>query len=178
LEKIAAIEMADTPEKIEEIQLADDEDFIVEEGEEPVIKQFQELRIAVQEDVTYVEGVKRHMALEMIRDKIQMIREMRELESGAHDNDDEAGEERSDSPVSLTASEREQALNEIKERVESMKRRKSTSCGRRRYNTATPESEGGADRIEMARAQASASMEDDPAASNNLQAKFEAAAIS
>jgi tetratricopeptide (TPR) repeat protein len=177
LEKIAAIDMADTPEKIEEIQLADDEDFIVEEGEEPVIKQFQELRVAVQEDVTYVEGVKRHMALEMIRDKIQMIREMRELESGALYGDD-AGEERADSPVSLTASEREQALNEIKERVESMKRRKSTSCSRRRYNTDTPESEGVADRIEMARAQASSSIEDDPAASNNLQAKFEAAAIS
>lgn len=116
LEKIAAIEMSDTPQKMQQIQILDDEE---EKADTPVQKDLRELREQVKEDVTYVDNMKRKMALEMIRDKIQMIREMRELDGdlSIHEDDDHSSV--------LTEQERMNAISAVKERVERIKRRKS-----------------------------------------------------
>lgn len=116
LEKIAAIEMSDTPQKMQQIQILDDEE---EKADTPVQQDLRELREQVKEDVTYVDNVKRKMALEMIRDKIQMIREMRELDGdlSVQEDDDQASV--------LTEQERNDAISAVKERVERIKRRKS-----------------------------------------------------
>jgi tetratricopeptide (TPR) repeat protein len=115
LEKIAAIEMSDTPLKMQQIQILDDEE---EKADAPVRQELVELRKQVKEDVTYVDNVKRQMALQMIRDKIQLIREMREL-NGV--------DKSSDQQPPMSPQERHAAISAIKQRVERMKRRKSKS---------------------------------------------------
>ncbi|KAI2490303.1 hypothetical protein MHU86_24267 [Fragilaria crotonensis] len=101
---------------MQQIQILDDEE---EKADTPVQQDLRELREQVKEDVTYVDNVKRKMALEMIRDKIQMIREMRELDGdlSVQEDDDQASV--------LTEQERNDAISAVKERVERIKRRKS-----------------------------------------------------
>ena len=151
LEKIAAIEMSDTPQKMQQIQILDDEE---EKADTPVQQDLRELREQVKEDVTYVDNVKRKMALEMIRDKIQMIREMRELDGdlSIHEDDDQASV--------LTDQERNDAISAVKERVERIKRRKRRETEGREPKMSVSGSEPSIERS-MARL--------------NLEAKFDAA---
>lgn len=119
LEKIAAIEMADSPQKMQRsIRIMGDDDRTADEEEESYAPdiEMKALRQAVKEDVVFVEKIKREMALEMIRDKIQMLREMKELD----------GRTLEEHSLPLTPDERTQALSDIKERVEAFKKRKGS----------------------------------------------------
>ena len=90
----------------------------------------------------------------MIRDKIQMIREMRELDGdlSIHEDDDQASV--------LTDQERNDAISAVKERVERIKRRKRRETEGREPKMSVSGSEPSIERS-MARL--------------NLEAKFDAA---
>jgi hypothetical protein len=151
LEKIAAIEMSDTPQKIQQIQILDDEE---EKADTPMQTDLRELREQVKEDVTYVENVKRQMALEMIRDKIQMIREMRELNGNVLDEDEHT--------AALTPKERNDAISAVKERVERLKERKSRESNERTRVCSSSSTDNHSSKFEKSMAQL------------NLDTKFEA----
>jgi tetratricopeptide (TPR) repeat protein len=135
LEKIAAIEMADTPQKLARLRVFDlmeheeDDFFIDSEGRHQVGKEFQILRESVKQDVSFVDTIKRQMALEMIRDKITIIREMRRLDAGVLPEDEEtsgkaitaAADHNTSASTPMTSIEREQALSNVKERIKAIR---------------------------------------------------------
>jgi len=81
LEKIAAIEMAGTPEKLKQ-QKASDRVNDHSYDHRDRVNDLRELGEGIKGDLSYVEKLSRKMALDMIRDRIKMIREMRRLEEG------------------------------------------------------------------------------------------------
>mmetsp|Transcript_1314 Transcript_1314/g.1993 ORF Transcript_1314/g.1993 Transcript_1314/m.1993 type:complete len:558 (-) Transcript_1314:70-1743(-) len=120
LEKIAAIEMADTPRELIRQRLfarMNDEHYADASDQEDDID-FHKLAEAVKADVSYVEMVKRKMALEMIRDKIGLLRDIRRLEK--------IDEKPTKDSASLTNNERNDALNSVKERTKQMKEQRQS----------------------------------------------------
>lgn len=82
LEKVAAIEMADTPQKLRQTKLdrRDSNDSTNDEFVPEMQKDLRSLRKEVRNDMVYVDQVKRELALDMVKDKIQMIKGMRSLD--------------------------------------------------------------------------------------------------
>jgi len=81
LEKIAAIEMADTPQQLKQQQLYDvtNNNSNTHNDHEDDLR---ELERDIQDDLSYVQRMSRKLALDMIRDRVKMIRQMRRLEAG------------------------------------------------------------------------------------------------
>jgi tetratricopeptide (TPR) repeat protein len=76
LEKIAAIEMSHSPHKMKQIMIQDDDE---EKAEAPVRQEISDLRNQVKDDIIYIENVHRCLAMEMMKDEIQLIQGMRDL---------------------------------------------------------------------------------------------------
>lgn len=127
LEKIATIEMVDTQRELirQRLFARMNGEYWADASDEEDEIDFHKLVEAVKADVCYVEMVKRKMALEMIRDKIGLLRDMRRLEK--------ADEKPTNDSASLTNHERDDALSTVKERIKQMKdqRQSSTSQANR-----------------------------------------------
>lgn len=136
LEKIATIEMADTPRELirQRLFARMDGEYYANASDDEEEIDLKKLGEAVKNDVSYVEMVKRKLALEMIRDKIVLLRDMRRIEES-----DEMPSRDSDA-TSLTRDERNSALSSVKERIKQMKeQRQSTSASARDLaNTLAP----------------------------------------
>jgi len=128
LEKIATIEMADTQRELirQRLFARMNGEYYANASDDEEEIDLKKLAEAVKSDVSYVEMVKRKLALEMIRDKIVLLRDMRRIEES-----DEMPSKDSDA-TSLTRDERNSALSSVKERIKQMKeQRQSTSASAR-----------------------------------------------
>lgn len=138
LEKIASIEMAGSPEKIQEMMdVTDLLELTEDDGKLPVDREFRILRSEVKQDIVKIESMERSMALDMVRDKLQMIREMRQLEtitkegygnSDIHANPLTPVQARTEAALSpLTPVQRHEALSSVKDRLARLRESKSST---------------------------------------------------
>lgn len=131
LEKIAAIEMK---QDHEDDSSSDDPEESTEQQEEAL----HDLHVEVQKDITYVEKAERKLALDMVKDKLRMLRDMRDIDS-VNDETDELHPQES-SPAAdaakspskhLSPVERKMALSSLKERLAKMKELKAKTSSTR-----------------------------------------------
>jgi tetratricopeptide (TPR) repeat protein len=127
LEKIAALEM-DHWSFCDHDQGEDDEtrDF---EDEEEMPEKLHNLSCELQEDIKEISDLERKMALDMVKDKLRILKGMRNLD--VENDAEEVASPRSCS-TPLSRSERSEALSSVKERLAKLRERRamgeSTNC--------------------------------------------------
>lgn len=127
LEKIASIEMQGSPEKVQMTSsLSDLLGLEEDDGERPIHGELRLLRDKVGEDIQKVESMERNMALDMVRDKLQIIRDMRQLHLGEHMEKTQDDVMLKAGP--LTPVQRKEALSCVKDRLARL--RESRSSGK------------------------------------------------
>ena len=125
LEKIASIEMQGSPEEMQMTSsLKDLLGLEEDDGERPVHGELRLLRDKVGEDIQRVESMERNMALDMVRDKLKIIRDMRHLHLGEHTElaQDDAGLK----VGPLTPVQRKEALLCVKDRLARLRESRSS----------------------------------------------------
>lgn len=123
LEKIASLDMAESPARMRRAANAMDILGLSEDdGERPVHGELRILRNEVGLDIQNIESMERKMALDMVRDKLTIIREMRQLqlEEKAEVDHDTTG---ATSP--LTPVQRTEALSCVKDRLARLRETRS-----------------------------------------------------
>ena len=130
LEKIASIEMAGTSERIARGALVRSESEIAycsdhERFELPVQRDLRTLRQELHEDLDYIEKVKRELSIDMVKDKLAIMKGMKDIEAV-----DETVRENDDSGLKtppLSGSERTAAITSVKERLARFREQPSTT---------------------------------------------------
>jgi len=96
-------------------------------GQRPVHKEFKSLRQEVVQDVKKIDLLQRKMAIDMVKDKLRLIREMKKLHSlNLYESDDEIslfGEDSvlSTPPAPLSPEQRAEALSSVKIRLQQLR---------------------------------------------------------
>lgn len=125
LEKIASIEMAGSPERMRAtMNVTDLLGLTEDDGKLPVDREFRILRSEVEQDIVRIESMERNMALDMVRDKLKIIREMRQIQLGEYTEEGHDDPDLKANP--LTPVQRTEALSCVKDRLARLRESKSS----------------------------------------------------
>ena len=124
LEKIASIEMEGTSERLSQPQYLDrtESDVLYSDDERfrsPVQHELEALRQEVDDDLEFIERIKRDLSIDMVKDKLHIIKGMREAVE--KEEEDLVGDDTL--KCTLTGNERKAALSSVRERLASFRGR-------------------------------------------------------
>lgn len=133
LEKIAIIEM--NQEMVDNVDANDDDEenrMLEEEEDLPVQTELHNLHEQVEADIKEVTFLRRKMALDMVKDKLRILKGMRNIDN---DDDDDGSLEENDeiaekeevkqTPPPLSPKQRSEALSSVKERLSKIREQRS-----------------------------------------------------
>jgi len=127
LEKIAVIEM--NQEALTEYKDEDEhEDDRIFEEEIPVLRELHKLHTEVEADIKEITDLRRKMALDMVKDKLRILKGMRSIEQGGFLDEESTStpeEETAKTPPPLSPMEREDALLSVKERLSKLREQRA-----------------------------------------------------
>ena len=115
LEKIALIEM--NQEILESYDEESDDEERVFTEEIPVEAELHALHTEVEEDIKQVTDLRRKMALDMVKDKLRILKGMRHIDNDSLLENESDEEEQVKTPLHLSPTQREDALSSVKERL-------------------------------------------------------------